>query len=79
MKDSKHFNINDIDINKMRVSKAKSFMKESRSYKYYIFYEHDDKYIPLNIALVKPWLDITMNIPTKIKSVLEMFLKQSTL
>ena len=28
MKDSKHFNINDIDINKIRVSDAKLFMKK---------------------------------------------------
>ena len=53
MKDSKHFNINDIDINKIRVLKAKSFMKEKRSYKCYIFYEHDDKYILLNFCFSK--------------------------
>ena len=28
MKDSKYFNINDIDINKVRVSEAKVFMKK---------------------------------------------------
>ena len=44
MKDSKHFNINDIDINKIRVSKANLFVKEKKSYKHYILYEDDDKY-----------------------------------
>ena len=29
MKDSKYFNINDIDINKVRVSEAKVFMKKN--------------------------------------------------
>ena len=54
MKDLKYFNINDIDINKIRVSEAKFFMKENKSYKYYIFYEDDDdKYIPLNICFSK--------------------------
>ena len=52
-KDSKHFKINDIDINKIRVSKAKPFMKENKSYKYCIFYEDCDKYIPLNICFNK--------------------------
>ena len=45
MKDSKHFNINDIDINKIRFS--------DNSYKRYIFYEDGDKYIPLNICFSK--------------------------
>ena len=45
MKNSKYFNINDIDINKIRVAKAKLFMKENKSYKHYIFYEDGDKYI----------------------------------
>ena len=52
-KDSKHFNINDIDINKIRVSEAKLFMKENNSYKHYVFYEDGDKYIPLNICFSK--------------------------
>ena len=33
MKDSKYFNINDIDINKIRVSEAKVFMKKNNLYK----------------------------------------------
>ena len=53
MKDSKYFNINNIDISKIRVSNAKVFMKENNSYKYYIFYEDGDKYIPLNICFSK--------------------------
>ena len=31
MKDSKYFNISNIDINKIRVSNAKLFMKENKS------------------------------------------------
>ena len=53
MKDSKCFNINDIDINKVRVSEAKVFMRENNSYKHYIFYEDGDKYISLNICFSK--------------------------
>ena len=50
MKDTKYFNINDIDINKIRGSEAKIFMKANKSYKHYIFYEDGDKHIPLNIC-----------------------------
>ena len=53
MKNSRLFNISDIDINKIRLSKAKPFMKDDKSYKYHIFYEDDDKYIPLNICFNK--------------------------
>ena len=45
------FRINDIDINKIRVSDKKLYNKEHNSYKYYVFYEHDNKYIPLKIIL----------------------------
>ena len=46
------FKINNIDINKMRVSDKKLYNNEHNSYKYYVFYEHDDdKYIPLKIIL----------------------------
>ena len=34
LKDSKHFNYNDIDINKIRVSVVNLFMKENNPYKY---------------------------------------------
>ena len=53
MKDSKYFDINNIDINKIIVSKAKLFMKENNSCKHYKFYEDGDKYIPLNICFGK--------------------------
>ena len=53
MKDSKYLNINNIDINKIKVSEAKVFMKENKSYKHYIFYEDGNKYIPLNICFSK--------------------------
>ena len=45
------FRINDIDINKTRVSDKKLYNKEHNSYKYYVFYEHNNKYIPLKIIL----------------------------
>ena len=50
MRNSKHFNISDIDINRIRVSNPKLFRKEKKSYKRYILYEHGDKYVPLNIC-----------------------------
>ena len=53
VKDLKYFNINNIDINKIRVSNSKMFMKENNSYKHYIFYEDGVKYIPLNICFSK--------------------------
>ena len=53
MEDLKYFNINDIDINKIRVSEAKVFMRKYNLYKHYIFYEDEGKYISLNIYLVK--------------------------
>ena len=45
------FRIDDIDIFKIRVSNKKLYNKEHNSYKYYMFYEHGDKYIPLKIIL----------------------------
>ena len=50
MRNSKHFNISDIDINRIRVSNPKLFRKEKKSYKRYILHEHGDKYVPLNIC-----------------------------
>ena len=50
MRNSKHFNISDIDIDRIIVSNEKLFRKEDKSYKHYIFYEDDDKYVPLNIC-----------------------------
>ena len=50
MKDNtKYLKINDIDINKIRVSEKKLYSKKHHAYKYYVFYEHDDEYIPLKI------------------------------
>ena len=49
IKDVECFRIIDIDINKIRVSDNKLYNKEHNSYKYYVFYEHDDKYISLKI------------------------------
>ena len=42
MKDTKYFKIDDVDINKIRVSDEKLYSKEHNSNKYYVFYEHDD-------------------------------------
>ena len=53
MKNSKYINISDIDINKIGVSKAKPFIKDDKSYKHNVFYEDDNKYIPLNICFNK--------------------------
>ena len=53
MKDSKYFDINDIDVKKIRVSEAKVFMKKSNLSKHYIFYKDAGKYIPLNICFSK--------------------------
>ena len=47
IKDTECFRINDIDIGKIRVSYKKHYDKERNSYKYYVFYENLDKYIPL--------------------------------
>ena len=47
--DSRVFRINDVDIDKIKVSDKKLYNKKHDSYKYYDFYG-DDKYIPLNIA-----------------------------
>ena len=47
IKDTECFRINDTDINNIRVSNKKLYNKEHNSYKYYVFYEYGDKYIPL--------------------------------
>ena len=51
IKDVECFRIIDIDIKKIRVSDKKLYNKEHNSYKYYVLYERDDKYIPLKIIL----------------------------
>ena len=45
--------VDDIDINKIRVSEARAFMKKNNLYKHYIFYEDVGKYIPLDICFSK--------------------------
>ena len=51
MKDNalKCFKINDIDINKIRVSEKKIYSKKRNAFKYYVFYEHDNEYMLLRI------------------------------
>ena len=51
IKDTKCFEFNDIYINEIRVSGKKLYNKEHNSYKYYVFYQHDNKYISLKIML----------------------------
>ena len=46
---TKCLKIDDIDINKIRVSEKKLYSKTHNAYKYYVFYEHDNEYIPLRI------------------------------
>ena len=45
------FRTDQIDINKIRVSEKSLFNKQHNSYKYYVAYEHNDKYIPLRIIM----------------------------
>ena len=45
------FGINDIDINKIRISERSLYWKQHNAYKYYVLYEHNNKYIPLRITL----------------------------
>ena len=42
MKNIKCIKINEVDTDKIRVSEKKLYNKEYNSYKYYVFYEHDD-------------------------------------
>ena len=52
MKDnSKCFGINDIDINKIRISEKSLYSKQHNAYKYYVLYEHNNEYMPLRITL----------------------------
>ena len=51
--DARVFNINDINIDKIKVSDKKLYNKKHDSYKHYVFYEDDDdEYIPLKIAFL---------------------------
>ena len=49
---SRVFNINDKDMDKIRVSDKKLHNKKHNSYKHYVFYEDDDEYIPLKTTLL---------------------------
>ena len=52
MKDNTRcFKITDIDINKIRVSEQRLYIKPHNLYKYYVLYEHDNEYFPLRIIL----------------------------
>ena len=51
IKSTKYFKIDNIDIDKIKVSDKNLYNKEHNSYKYYVFYEHDNKYISLRIIL----------------------------
>ena len=44
------FGIDEIDINKVRVSEKSLYNKQHNAYKYYVLYEHNDKYMPLRIT-----------------------------
>ena len=48
---SKCFGINDIDINKIRISEKSLYSKQHNTYKYYVLYEHNKEYMPLRITL----------------------------
>ena len=45
------FGIDEIYINKIRVSEKSLYIKQHNSYKYCVVYEHDNGYIPLRIKL----------------------------
>ena len=49
---SEPISINDIEIDKIRVSDKKLYIKKHNSYKHYAFYEDDNEYIPLKIILL---------------------------
>ena len=52
MKDnSKCFGINDIDINKIRISEKRLYSKQHNAYKYYVLYEHNNEYMPLKLLM----------------------------
>ena len=43
--------IDEIDINKIRISERSLHSKQHNAYKYYVLYEHNNKYIPLRIIM----------------------------
>ena len=48
---SKCFRINDIDINKIRISEKSLYSKQHNAYKYYVLYEHNNEYMSLRFTL----------------------------
>ena len=48
---SKCFRVNDININKIRISEKSLYSKQHNAYKYYVLYEHNNEYMPLRITL----------------------------
>ena len=52
MENTECFDIDKIDIDKIRVPDKRLHSKQHKSYKYYVFYEHNDGYIPLKIILI---------------------------
>ena len=44
--------IDEIDIDKIRVSDKSLYKKQHKSYKYYVFYEHNGGYILLKVILI---------------------------
>ena len=51
MDDTKLFGIDEIHIDKIRVSNKYLYRKEHDSYKNFVFYERNDEYIPLYIFM----------------------------
>ena len=43
--------IDEIDINKIRISERSLYSKQHNAYKYYVLYEHNNGYTPLRIKL----------------------------
>ena len=52
IENNKCFEIDKIDIDKIRVSESRLYNKEHNSYKYYVFHEHDNEFIPLKTILI---------------------------
>ena len=48
---TKCFGINDIDINKIRISEKSLYSKQHNAYKYYVLYEHNNEYMPLRSTM----------------------------
>ena len=47
----KCFGTDEIDINKIRISKRSLYSKQHNAYKYYVLYEHNNEYMLLRITL----------------------------